>query len=78
MKRLEILTEELKKSMRIFMKKDSFIEVRILNTQKGTISGYFDNVENMLSAVKQYDGKYNIFFSMNEPVKGVESRSVNR
>ena len=48
MKRLEILTEELKKSMRIFMKKDSFIEVRILNTQKGTISGYFDNVENML------------------------------
>ena len=37
MKRLEILTEELKKSMRIFMKKDSFIEVRILNTYQVTL-----------------------------------------
>lgn len=72
------ITKELHKTMEIFMRKGSYIEVRILKTSEGTISGYFDNVEKMLLAVKRYDEKYNIFFTMNELMAGIEARGVNR
>lgn len=60
------------------MPENSYIEVRILKTQRGTVSGYFNDVEKMLSALKRYDGTYNIFFTLNQPIVGIESRSINR
>ncbi|MDE6433962.1 MAG: hypothetical protein K2L07_06995 [Lachnospiraceae bacterium] len=78
MDRFKDLTEELQKTMGIFKQEDSYIEIRILKTRKGTISGYFNNIEKMLSAIKKYDGVYNVFFTLNEPANGLESRSINR
>lgn len=78
MRKTEILKKELQKTMDIFMEEDSYIEARILRTNRGTISGYFNDMEKLYSAIKQYDGKYNIFFTMNKPEDGIEARSVNR
>lgn len=61
----------------IFNPEDNFIEVRLLKTNRGTISGYFDNVDDLFKAIRRYDGKYNIFFTMNPIVQDVASRSVN-
>lgn len=55
----------------------AFFEVRILKTDKGTISGYFDDPEILLRAIKPYDGKYNIFFTLNTVLPDVICRSKN-
>lgn len=72
------LTKELHKTMEIFMRKGSYIEIRILNTNKGTISGYFNDMEKLYTAIRQYDGQYNMFFTMNELMAGIEARGINR
>lgn len=56
---------------------DSFFEVRILHTNKGTISGYFNDSNKLLKAINQYDGKYNIFFTLNTVIPDITSRSLN-
>ncbi|AVQ37756.1 hypothetical protein C7M56_03285 [Clostridium botulinum] len=53
-------------------------EIRILNTDKGTISGYFNDEEKLLEAIKPYNGKYNIFVTINEVSKDLLARSFNR
>lgn len=55
----------------------SFFEVRILHTKKGTLSGYFDDPKKLLRAINQYDGQYNIFFTLNSVMPDVVSRSKN-
>ena len=47
MTKKEVLMNELQKTMGIFGAKDSYIEIRILNTSKGTISGYFNDMEKL-------------------------------
>lgn len=64
----------LKKTLEIWQ---DFIEVRILNTNSGTISGYFNDPELLEKAIRCYDGKYNIFFTMNELDCNIISRSKN-
>lgn len=56
---------------------DSYFEVRILRSKKGTISGYFNDFNKLLRAINQYDGKYNIFFTLNSVIPDVVSRSKN-
>lgn len=53
-------------------------EVRILTNDKGIISGYFDDEEKLIQAVKQYNTKYNIFATINEVDKDLLARSYNR
>lgn len=62
----------------IFNPESAYIEVRILKTKASTISGYFNNVDDLYKSIKRYDGKYNIFFTLNPIVQDVASRSVNR
>lgn len=69
---------EAKLFFEIFKKSDVFFEVRILNTNQGVLSGYFNDEEKFLRAINQYDGKYNIFFTMNPISQDVAARSVNR
>lgn len=69
--------KELQLLFEIFNPEGEFIEVRLLRTKQGTISGYFNDVDKLLKAIKQYDGKYNIFFTLNPIVQDVASRSVN-
>lgn len=53
------------------------VEVRILNTNKGTISGYYDDYKKLKQDVLQYNGKYNIYYTLNPVRKELLARSYN-
>lgn len=53
------------------------IEARILKTDKGTVSGYYDNHDKLIDDVTQYDGKYAIYVTMNEIKPELLNRSAN-
>ena len=54
------------------------IEVRILNTPKGTLSGYFDNIDTLARAINPWDGLASVYVVMNEPDSRLLARSHNR
>lgn len=58
--------------------KNEYFEVRILKTSKGTLSGYFNDFEKLDKAVSKYNGRYNIFFSLNQINPEIVARSENR
>lgn len=53
-------------------------EVRILRTSKGVLSGYFDNPDSVADAVVPYDGKYDIYVTLNEVKDDLFARGANR
>lgn len=69
--------EELMYLFEIFNPENTYVEIRILKTNRGTISGYFNDIDKLFRAIKQYDGKYNVFFTLNPIVQDVSCRSVN-
>ena len=71
-------SKELLKTLEIFHKAGEVVEVRILNTSKGTVSGYFDNHEELIRCIEDYIGKYNIFITLNPVKKDLLSRCNNR
>lgn len=44
---------------------DKLVEVRILNTDNSTVSGYFNDPVQLEASIKPYDGKHNIFVTVN-------------
>ncbi len=58
----------LEKYMEVLKEKGTLVEIRILNTSKGTISGYYNDYEKLAKDIKPCSGKYNIYFTIN-PVK---------
>lgn len=56
----------------------SVIEVRILGTTMGTLSGYFNNHQKLIEAISPHDDKYNIFFTINPVNPALIARSTNR
>jgi len=60
-----------------FLKENEYVEVRILNTNKGTLSGYFNNYEFLEKQLSNYNGRYNIFFTMNSINPDIACRSLN-
>lgn len=69
--------EDLSYLFEIFNPENVYIESRILKTESGTISGYFDNVDDLYKNIKRYDGRYNVFFTLNPILQDVSCRSVN-
>lgn len=53
-------------------------ELRILDTDQGTKSGYFDDPENLARAAASIDGKYNVFFTINPVKRELLARANNR
>lgn len=76
-KNTEKLKRELIKTFSIINSANEYMEVRILNSNTGTLSGYFNSVENIYNAVRTLDGKYNIFFTLNELSPEIVARSQN-
>lgn len=72
------IKEKIARALEIFKRKDELSEIRILNTNEGVVSGYFDDLEQMASEAILYDGKYNIFKTMNPVKPGLKERSPNR
>lgn len=71
------LKNELINTFSIINPNGEYMEVRILNTNTGTLSGYFNSAENIYNAVRTLDGKYNIFFTLNELSPEIVARSQN-
>jgi hypothetical protein len=59
------------------VQKVGLIEVRILNTNRGTISGYYDDYKKLQQDILQYNGKYNIYCTLNPVRKELLARSNN-
>lgn len=71
------LFQQLDKTFSVFPINE-YVEIRLLNvTKKGTMVGYFNNQDDLYTAIKQYDGKYNVFMSLNEIIQDVSARSAN-
>lgn len=78
MNRLEFLHEEIKKTFEIMNPENNYMEIRILHSDTGTLSGYFNSSEAVYNSVKQYDGIHNVFFTLNRLEEGIVARSKNR
>lgn len=63
----------------LLRKPGEVVELRILNTKKGTVSGYFDNMEALADAARLYDGDVEGVYSTLNPVKrDLLARAHNR
>ncbi len=80
MQNAEII-DNIAKTASIFFDKGKIVEIRIINTKKGTISGYFDvnkfGLNLMLNEVKKYVNEYSIYFTLNPPKNELLQRSQN-
>src|SRR5262249_62059114 len=54
------------------------IEVRILNTPKGTLSGYFDSIDTLARAINPWDGLGSVYVVMKEADSRLLGRRHNR
>lgn len=71
----EKLKKELIHTFSIINPSAEYMEVRILNTSTGTLSGYFNTAEDIYNAIRSLDGKYNIFFTLNQLSPEIVARS---
>jgi hypothetical protein len=56
----------------------AIVEVRILHTRRGTVSGYFDDMAKLADAVSSWNGKSNIYVTLNPVNPDLLSRANNR
>lgn len=63
--RREYVRSVIREDMAVMNEVGKVVEVRILHTKQGVISGYFDDIELLCDEVMGYNGKHNIFFMLN-------------
>ncbi len=73
--RLQEITDTIKTSHR---SKGEVVEIRILNTPKQTVSGYFDNYKTLATSVEKYNGKHDIYMTLNPINPALLARCSNR
>lgn len=73
----EKLKKELIHTFSIIDPAGEYMEVRLLKTTTGTLSGYFNNALDIFHAISRYDGTYNVFFTLNQVSKEIVARSQN-
>lgn len=71
----EKLRKELIKTLSIINPDGEYMEVRILNSKTGTLSGYFNSADDIFNAIRTFDGQYNIFFTLNRISPEIIARS---
>jgi hypothetical protein len=54
------------------------LEARLLNTKRGTVSGYFDNPRQLAEEVAKFDGEVSIYFTINPVKHDLLARANNR
>ena len=57
---------------------DDVVEVRILKTPKGTVSGYYDDLSLIPDDIEPYVGKFDIYFTLNPVNPSLLARCCNR
>lgn len=72
-------TTMIERTLELLKSTDEVTELRILKTQKGTVSGYFDNHEALANAVVGYDGKVpGVYITLNPVQRELLARASNR
>ena len=61
-----IIKVPVKEQLSALINNGEVIEVRIIGTEKGVVSGYYDNLDKLEHDLYKYNGRHNIFFTMNE------------
>ncbi|MFV2046294.1 hypothetical protein ACEWK1_02855 [Metabacillus sp. YM-086] len=74
----EIMQSQLLTTLETLKKSNEVMEVRILKTDKGTISGYFDDYDTLVQSVQKYIGKHDIYITLNPVKKELLARCNNR
>jgi hypothetical protein len=69
---------EILKTLQTFHKEGDVIEVRILNTSKSTVSGYFEDFNTLVESIRKFWGQYDIYFTLNPVNKDLLARCKNR
>ena len=70
--------DNIRQALNKFKRGQELTEIRILRTDQGTVSGYFDNVEALVDQAALYDGKYNVFMTLNQVKSELLIRSPNK
>ena len=74
----DVLTA-IRRGVNVLLEPEAVAELRILNTNRGTVSGYFDSLDKLVEAARAWDGKaLGIYVTLNPVLPSLLSRSVNR
>lgn len=71
-------TQAITKTLDVLMAPGDVVEVRILKTPKGTVSGYYNDYKKLATDVAKYIGKQDIYFTMNPTKDELLARCKNR
>lgn len=74
----KMIESSILENLKFIRKPNQVVEIRILNTIKGTVSGYYDDYYEITSDIRPYIGKYDIYFTLNPVNKDLIARSANR
>lgn len=70
--------ETITQTLETLKQPEEVVEVRILKTDKGTVSGYFDDNEKLINSIQKYVGKYDIYVTLNPTKDEMLARCSNR
>jgi hypothetical protein len=73
-----MVASDVREAATMLARHGGILEVRLLNTVKATVSGYFDNIGALVRAIAPWDGQTSIYVVMNEPDGRLLARSRNR
>src|SRR5262249_31177609 len=65
-------------TLRALLESDQVIEARILNTARGTVSGYFNDPGKLAAGVMRWNGKASVYFTINRVTRALLARANNR
>ncbi|MGH4138276.1 DUF927 domain-containing protein [Clostridium sp.] len=69
---------DIEKVLSILNPENEVLELRILKTTKGTVSGYFNSMEKLAQTTKCYEGKNNIYITLNPCNHELLARCINK
>jgi hypothetical protein len=75
---IESFDTEILQSLQILKKADDVTELRILDSPKGTVSGYFDDIQSLAENALDYNGKAQIYITLNPVNPALLARSSNQ
>lgn len=78
MNNLKNLQTTILENLNLIRKPHEVVEVRMLKTKTGTISGYYDNYSKLVQDIQPYIGKQDVYFSLNPVCQDLIARSANR
>jgi hypothetical protein len=71
--------DEIARGLRLLLEPGQVVELRCLNTTKGTVSGYFDDFDKLLKEIQRIDGKVPaVYLTLNPVNPALLARSKNR